>query len=346
MLRAAKDATRRGAYAIGALDAWHRWRNRHSLTVAMFHRVLDPADPRWPDADPDYTVTASLFADCLAFFQRHYHVVSLPELVAARRDLRALPSWPLLITFDDGWADNSDYAQPLLQRAGLPSVVFVASDPVLSAEPLWWQEELFRARRLGVLRPAAVAADGRAMADASPARVPPDAVFSLVASLCELDEAARAAAVARTAAPRNDGRRDMVTAEQVRRFAAGGMAVGSHGASHAPLAGHGAAEQDLRRSRQSLEQLLAEAQPEGVLALSFPHGRYDAEALRAARSLGYVLLFTSDAVLNAIDRGAPCPDLLGRIPIEAAAITSADGALRPERLATWLFTRTRSRVAG
>jgi peptidoglycan/xylan/chitin deacetylase (PgdA/CDA1 family) len=110
----------RSLYASGALGLYHRLRNADSLTVVMFHRTLRPGDPRWATCDPDYTLDESLFVESLAFFARHYHVVSLDQVLRARRDGMQLPPRALLISFDDGWLDNVDYALPALQRSGLP----------------------------------------------------------------------------------------------------------------------------------------------------------------------------------------------------------------------------------
>ena len=66
-------------HASGALGLYHRWRNARTLTVVGFHRVLDPADPRWASCDPDYTLPTTLLAPSLAFFRRHYNVVSLAQ---------------------------------------------------------------------------------------------------------------------------------------------------------------------------------------------------------------------------------------------------------------------------
>ena len=59
---------KKALYVTGALGLYHRLRNRDTLTVIMFHRVLEPQDPRWASCDPDYTVSASLFSESLRFF--------------------------------------------------------------------------------------------------------------------------------------------------------------------------------------------------------------------------------------------------------------------------------------
>jgi hypothetical protein len=117
-----KTAIKTLIYRSGLLPAWHHWRARSTLTVAMFHRVLARGGPRWEQAEPAYTVSDRLFVECLEFFRRHYSVVSLDDVLAARRGLRPLPPRALLITFDDGWLDNLEVALPPLQRAGLPAV--------------------------------------------------------------------------------------------------------------------------------------------------------------------------------------------------------------------------------
>ena len=134
-------AVQRALYRSGALDAWHRRRNRDRLTVIMFHRVLAPSDPRWATADPEYSLRDDLFADCLAFFKRHYHVVALDDVLAARAGGPPLPPRPLLITFDDGWSDNEEFALRHLRRAGLPALLFVVADVVGRKEP-FYQERL------------------------------------------------------------------------------------------------------------------------------------------------------------------------------------------------------------
>jgi peptidoglycan/xylan/chitin deacetylase (PgdA/CDA1 family) len=118
------------AYHSGALDLYHGCRHHDALTVVMFHRVLSPHDPRWQSANREYTLSVERFDQCLEFFQNHYQVVSTEALLEARSGAKRLPARPLLITFDDGWSDNEEYALPCLKRRGLPALVFMVSDAV------------------------------------------------------------------------------------------------------------------------------------------------------------------------------------------------------------------------
>src|SRR5437016_3559358 len=124
-----KSAVRDLVFGAGALTARHRLINRRRLTVVMFHRVLSPEDPRWVDADPEYTLADATFADAIAFLGRYYSVIVLEDLFASLEG-RALPPCPLLITLDDGWADTGLYALPALRSQRLTAVVFVAAGAV------------------------------------------------------------------------------------------------------------------------------------------------------------------------------------------------------------------------
>lgn len=327
-------ATKAALYASGALGTWHRRRNRDRLTVIMYHRVLSPRDPRWQECDPEYTLADDLFAETLDFFPRHYTVISLPRLLAARAGVEPLPERPLLLTFDDGWSDNEEFALPHLRRAGLPAVLFVAGAAVGRHEP-FWQEQLVHAWRAGRLD----AGGARALwAVAAPAEPMPglggrgelEGVRAIIARLERLPEARRLAALEAAAGALSDPRRHMATADQLRALAAAGVTIGAHGYSHEPLVQVDAAG-ELARAREVLSRHVPLAP-----VLSFPHGRHDAQVVQRAREAGFDLLFTSAPELP--PAGGRGPGLLGRVGFTAETITRG-GRFRPELLALHLFRR-------
>ncbi len=134
MLRA---AAKNLAFRSGAMDLLHRVQNRECLTVVMFHRVLPAQEQLRLGADSDYTVTPEFLATCAEFLRRNYAIVTLDDILLSRRGDKPLPPWPALITFDDGWADNLEWALPVLRDT--PWTPFVATGAI--AEPqVWWQE--------------------------------------------------------------------------------------------------------------------------------------------------------------------------------------------------------------
>jgi peptidoglycan/xylan/chitin deacetylase (PgdA/CDA1 family) len=333
---------KRRLHDLGVLRAYHRLRNRHHLTVVMFHRVLPEADPRWADADAAWTVSDTLFQECLEFFRAHYNVVGMEDLLRAADRGARLPERALLITFDDGWADTEEYGAAHLARAGLPAALFVVAEGVGEAE--LWQESLLRAWRRGELRSDDWTRLWEAV-ESNPLVRPAfwkerAAVDALILRLCTLNRWHRAKLLepVRRALGRPP-RAQMISPAQLRMMRSRRIAVGSHGLTHTPIPQAGDAMFELQSSRSMLAELMELPPDEAPETLSFPHGAYDSRTVAIARAAGYKLLFTSDPYLNAWQPGQPLSGRLGRIHIPAEQISDTAGRLAPERLACWLFLR-------
>jgi peptidoglycan/xylan/chitin deacetylase (PgdA/CDA1 family) len=334
VLSGLRDGAKRLAHGAGGLPAYHRARNARSLTVMTFHRVLDPGDPRFADADPDWTVTTDELARCVAFAKRHYTVVSLEQVLEARRRSAALPRWPLLITFDDGWADNEEYALPVLEAAGVPAVIFVSGDAVGRATP-FWREALRTAWQGGRIDDATWSAlceaSGLSGAAARPTR-DEAGQEQLIAHLSRSTRAERDAILGPFGPRIHDGRRHMLTEDQIRRLKQKGIAIGAHGRTHEPLTACEDLDDELLQPRSRLEDLTGEP----VTTLALPHSRFTPEVLQRAARAGYELVFTGEPELAPV---RPLPFAVGRVPITPGSITDARRQFRPERLALHLFRR-------
>src|SRR4030081_3082376 len=70
-------------YRSGGPGLFHRLRNRHTLTVVMFHRVLARDDRRMRTALAEWTIGDEAFDASLAVFRSHCPFVSRPVVVAA-----------------------------------------------------------------------------------------------------------------------------------------------------------------------------------------------------------------------------------------------------------------------
>src|SRR5215471_2781718 len=93
-----------------------------TLPVMIFHRVLLQPDPLFP-GEPD----AARFDVQLTLLKRWFNILPLPDAIRGLREER-LPPRPLVLTFDDGYADNCTVALPILQRHGLSAAFFIATD--------------------------------------------------------------------------------------------------------------------------------------------------------------------------------------------------------------------------
>ena len=330
-----RSVVKRFAYQSGAMSYLHRLQHRECLTVLMFHRVLPPSEQIRLGADPLYTVTPDLLAECLAFLRRNYALVSLDDLVQSKRRMRPLPDYPLLITFDDGWRDNLDWALPVL--GDTPWTLFVAADAIAEPE-CWWQEVLLWALRTG--RATYEDLVHRALSETqehSDSHDQPD-VLNLLLLYGRLPEETRRQALAvedgalraRYEAPQ------MLTSVELLFLQSAGVSIAPHGASHLPLSKLSDPLDDIRRAQKWLSGVTGHA---SCTTMSAPHGQYDGRTLQAARELGNELIFTSDAVLTDCPAGWLQSDVIARIPIATNSVANGSGRLDEHRIAAWLYMR-------
>ena len=107
---------------------------RNAAVIVAFHRIqeTDPSDSLSID-------TASFERHC-RFFERHFHVVPLRELVRRLENGQPVDRH-LAITFDDGYRDNFVNARPVLEKLSLPATFFVVTDWIGTDVVPWWDQE-------------------------------------------------------------------------------------------------------------------------------------------------------------------------------------------------------------
>ena len=91
------------------------------IPVLLYHSISDAPE----DSIAPYTVTPDIFErqlDAIVGRRQALTVSRLAECLAGRAEL---PESPVVITFDDGFADNLTAAAPRLASRGLSATVFV-----------------------------------------------------------------------------------------------------------------------------------------------------------------------------------------------------------------------------
>jgi peptidoglycan/xylan/chitin deacetylase (PgdA/CDA1 family) len=282
--------------------------------ILLYHRVAElPSDPQL------LCVTPQHFSEHLEHLRRHYRIMSLSELVRALKE-RRLPKHAVVITFDDGYADNLLNAKPLLEHYEAPATAFIVTGYVGSEHEFWWDE----LERLVLLNPELpkhlqVKVNGKiyewhlnkwarlSEKEISEHRMwnvllPDDptprhrAYRELHRLLRPLGEEEREAVLAQLRAQSEDegsGRTDYraMTPEEVCRLADGGLVeVGAHTETHPVLATQPVETQqkEITESKRHLEVIIGRR----VTAFSYPYGgRSDVgqDAVRLVREAGYDL---------------------------------------------------------
>lgn len=89
----------------------------------------------------DLSVTPENFEAQLAYLQaQDFTTISLEDLTYYLAGLQPLPEKPIILTFDDGYADNYTNAFPLLKKYGFKASFFLVTQPIDYGDPnyLFW----------------------------------------------------------------------------------------------------------------------------------------------------------------------------------------------------------------
>lgn len=114
------------------------------IPVLLYHRV----GPERDGVYPSLTVSPAAFRRQVGWLRRRgFQTVSLGEWQAWRREGRALPARPVVITFDDAYDEIAQHALPILREHGFGAVVFAVTGQ-LGGTNAWDEAQGFAALRL------------------------------------------------------------------------------------------------------------------------------------------------------------------------------------------------------
>lgn len=318
--------------------------------ILMYHRVAELS------SDPHrLAVTPRHFAEHLAILRERAPVIRLEELVR-RLQAGSRADRAIILTFDDGYADNLAHAKPLLERHEVPATVFVSTGYVGQSREFWWDE----LERL-VLQPATLprtlelrvrgetlrrdlgegATLGRAQrrayggwhlgaaSDPSPRHSLYRALYGLLHGLtiAEREAVLDGLRVWSGIGPAVRATHRVLTRAELRELGTGGLVeIGAHSVTHPALADLAAPRQrhEIQESRRFLEDTLGAP----VRSIAYPHGSYSHTTDALVREAGFEAACTSRQ--GVVRRGAD-PFQLPRIQVR-----DGSGVALARTLAAWL----------
>jgi peptidoglycan/xylan/chitin deacetylase (PgdA/CDA1 family) len=223
------------------------------------------------------------------------HPISLGQWHRARAGGTALPSRPVLFTFDDGYRTAFTMARPILERYAIPAVMLICSDPVAQRR-LFWYDAMARARgEAEVQRAKTLPFDEWKALDNTWSRAVED----------------------------KDPNAPMTPTEIRALAATPGIEIGGHTAAH-PILARGNLEQqrcEITRNKKCLEDWIGRP----VTAFAYPNGRpahdYTAETIALVKASGYETAFTTwSGFATAREDPLECPRFLMLAGISAAEL--------------------------
>lgn len=116
---------------------------RKFFYVLAYHRVHPLPGPDYPFLDGIVSASPESFEAQLRFLQNRFNVINFNDLSGLMSSGAEVPDNSLVITFDDGYADNYEVAFKLLKSFGLTATVFVSTSFVDSGQPLWFDKSAY-----------------------------------------------------------------------------------------------------------------------------------------------------------------------------------------------------------
>ena len=339
------------------LGGWRRVATRlgrrpdGKVLILLYHRVAKLHSDPWALA-----VTPRRFAEHLEVLGQHARPMQLRELSEALRGGK-LADRSVVVTFDDGYADNLRNAKPLLERHDVPATVFVASGYVGSMREFWWDELERLLLQPGMLPDRLeLSVDGSAyqwgLGEAACYTAEdfqrhrswrawdkgPTPRHRLYASLCELlrpvgeEERRRTLGTLRTwavAAPARRANHRPLSLEEVGELHEGGLVeIGAHTVTHPILSALPSVSQrhEIRKSKARLETILDRP----VSSFAYPYGKprdYTAETVNIVQQAGFACACSSFAGL--VRRSS------GRFQLPRVYVRNWDGDRLTRQLSKW-----------
>jgi peptidoglycan/xylan/chitin deacetylase (PgdA/CDA1 family) len=100
-----------------------------AAAILMYHSVL-PDPQSQADRLGDISHSQESFRAQMELLSRDYHPISLDDAIRKLRADEDLPKRAVIVTFDDGYADNYEVAMPILNEFGIPATFYVIVDCV------------------------------------------------------------------------------------------------------------------------------------------------------------------------------------------------------------------------
>lgn len=265
------------AGGLGALTA-------PTLSILIFHRVLAEPDPLFPGE-----VDAAHFDRLMALLARSFRVVTLGRALTMLQ-AGSLPSRTLVITFDDGYADNAEIALPILQRHGLAATFFISTGFLDGGR--MWNDSVIDNLRCCSLQRIDFGEFGLGSLALETIQQRRTAIDALLPKIKYLPLQAREDALKRIGTLCGSPtlpRELMMRSDQVVQLHRAGMELGGHTVHHPILTAlaDAEAEHEIAAGRHSLQRLIDA--PVDVFA--YPNGRpgqdYDLRHVLMARRIGF-----------------------------------------------------------
>ena len=255
----------------------------NKLSILIYHQVLEKLDPMRPN-EPD----RERFRWQMKLLREHYNPLSLTQALQLLKEER-LPANSICVTFDDGYLNNLQVAQPILEEFNIPATVYIAT--AFSTGINMWNDrliDLIGNTQLSQLDLSALERDTVDLGDWAERR---ELVKRLIPLIKHRDYLDRQSVVDKLYQDNHQQEltTKMMTPEQVKELASLGIEIGAHTIDHPILKSQSLSEQQrqLSESKYTLENWLDKP----VIGFAYPNGQpeydYTPETVELVKQQGF-----------------------------------------------------------
>jgi peptidoglycan/xylan/chitin deacetylase (PgdA/CDA1 family) len=259
-----------------------------------------PPDPycRHPFLDANLVSSAELRKQ-LRFLKNNYNVIDAESFRAWLEKRDVLPRRSVLVTCDDGLANNLSEMLPVLQSEGVPCLFFITGESCGERPGVLWYEELYHLLTGGVSE-----TDIHTIFEIDRERFHQHSFqgkwWNCVMNASRLNASARAEKIgllrslSKFVSSKLPERWRRMNGEELKMLASSGMRIGAHTMSHPVLAqcSEDEARREVTQSRTDLERLLGDK----VWAFAYPFGNpatMGEREVNLAREAGFECAFVN-----------------------------------------------------
>ena len=268
-----------------------RLSNGSLLRILAYHRIMDIDEPTYPFDEELISASTRAFDEQMAFVSQNYNVITFRDMDVFLEKRQSLPERPLIITFDDGYADNYYNAFPVLKKYDLRAVFFISTDYMGGTKPFWFESIIYVGKK-GLLELQQLGLNLHLQPNDGPIRAAE--AFRLYLMKIPNSECLRLLRMVEEKTQLQIPRHDLewvrpLTWTQVREMADAGMEIGSHTKSHLILGN--AFKDELRDELKESKRIIEKEAGQRVRSISYPMGSKNfavtSSVIEEVRAAGY-----------------------------------------------------------
>jgi peptidoglycan/xylan/chitin deacetylase (PgdA/CDA1 family) len=262
--------------------------------IFLYHRVIDlKNDPQMLAVSPDN------FYDHVKYLKENFELLNIEDFYSLLQSRATLPKRSVILTFDDGYADNFYQALPILESLNVQALFYISTSKLNSPFEMWWDDlERIFLTALPLPQQLKLKIESKEysfLTNTEEDRIKVYHQLHVLLKYCKVDERDQlVSSLSDWASADYHGRQSnlMMTSEEVKNMNSSASAViGAHTHNHPALSILNYEEQlnEMQQSKAILESIIGKK----VVHFSYPFGSrsdYNEDSMRAAKAAGFKMV--------------------------------------------------------